>query len=108
MKYTITQTLLNDLLERAKEQRQPFSKILEDQDTKDSLENVRRKIDVGGEKAAETLMVEYDARWRSWADTLAAERLKNDREERVIADTQTLAEVMNWGLKCKKDGILEW
>jgi len=108
MKYTITQTLLNDLLETAKQQRQPFNKVLEDQDTRESLENVRRKIDVGGEQAAETLMVEYDARWRSWADKLAAEKLKNDREERVIADTQTLAEVMNWGLKCKKDGLLEW
>merc|ERR1719356_1993726 len=53
-------------------------------------------------------MREYDARWRRLAEDKAVDLRRHERQERAAADVQTLAHVMNWGLKCKKDGMLEW
>lgn len=104
MKYTITMTVLNNMYERAKHQKKDFREAIEEKDNLDTLKDIRKKIDAGGAEAAETLMLEYDARWRN----LAIVKNEQERKDRTVADVQTLASIMNWGNKCKKDGLLEW
>ncbi|CAE7224926.1 unnamed protein product, partial [Symbiodinium sp. CCMP2592] len=45
--------------------------------------------------------------WRLLASD-AQEKKEGEEQERRVADVTTLAQIMNWGQKCKKDGLVEW
>lgn len=108
LKYRITMAVLGNMLERAKEHGQHFLDLVEDETNLQSLRGLRRKLDEGGDEAAAALLAEFDDNTRRLADRASASRPGRVPKERQIADVSTLANVINWGTKCKKDGIIEW
>lgn len=101
-------TVLCNIMNRANVAGKDFRVALQDAENRQTLETLRAQIDQGGDVAAEALMLEYDARWKALACRKISDKAKAEADDRVIADVNTLASVMNWGLKCKKDGMLEW
>eukprot|EP00933_Yihiella_yeosuensis_P030321 TRINITY_DN23975_c0_g1_i2.p1 TRINITY_DN23975_c0_g1~~TRINITY_DN23975_c0_g1_i2.p1 ORF type:complete len:477 (+),score=119.48 TRINITY_DN23975_c0_g1_i2:155-1432(+) len=97
--------VLSNIVEKAREQGKSFEDILSEEESLQTLHGIRSRIEAGGGKAAEDMLTEYDARMRLLADRLEDEK---SEDEPKIADVQTLASIINWGNKCKKDGLLEW
>mmetsp|Transcript_25598 Transcript_25598/g.82634 ORF Transcript_25598/g.82634 Transcript_25598/m.82634 type:complete len:508 (+) Transcript_25598:324-1847(+) len=108
MQFSITMTVLGNLLERAQVQRRDLREILEDRENVNMLQNMRRRLDAGGEQAAADLLREYDAQHGMLAEERARELEQVASQERKVADVEVLAAAMNWSQKCKKDGTLEW
>mmetsp|Transcript_1110 Transcript_1110/g.2533 ORF Transcript_1110/g.2533 Transcript_1110/m.2533 type:complete len:665 (-) Transcript_1110:44-2038(-) len=104
LQYSITTNVLCTLLEQAKQKQKSFEEIVADEDNLVILRSIRDRVDEFGEKAAEEMLAEFDARSR----ILAADRQEQLLEDRRVADVNTLAQIMNWGQKCKKDGLVEW
>ncbi|CAJ1360954.1 unnamed protein product [Effrenium voratum] len=104
LQYSITTNVLCTLLEQAKQKQKSFEEIVADEDNLVILRSIRDRVDEFGEKAAEEMLAEFDARSR----ILAADRQEQLLEDRRVADVNTLAQIMNWGQKCKKDGLFEW
>eukprot|EP00931_Biecheleriopsis_adriatica_P021503 TRINITY_DN14045_c0_g1_i1.p1 TRINITY_DN14045_c0_g1~~TRINITY_DN14045_c0_g1_i1.p1 ORF type:complete len:687 (-),score=191.03 TRINITY_DN14045_c0_g1_i1:9-2069(-) len=105
MHFSITMTILSNFLDKARQLNTSFEDVLLDEESLSTLRGIRQKIDAGGPKAAEEMLMEYGARVG-----ILNEELEDDLrpQERRVADVHTLAEVMNWGQKCKKDGLIEW
>jgi len=111
LKYRIVERVLLNLLDQAKEQGLPaekFKDLVEREETRSTLMNMRNRIDLGGQKAAEDMLTSYNALSDRLVSELADRKMAVDRTQPRIADMQTLGEVLNWSEKCKKDGILEW
>lgn len=106
LKYAVAMVVLGNMLERAREFKKEFRDVLEEDESRQLLGSIRQKIDAGGDHAAEELMREYDERWNLLAQSKAQEL--EDTTERTVADVGTLATMLNWAQKCKKDGILQW
>lgn len=112
MKYKIMDIYLAHLRHEATHKLgMTLAELLETEETRASLAFFREKLDRGGEKAAEALMREFDVRLIDVEGRLK----ERDKEEQKLADTQpdgsnakALAEALNLGHKCKKDGALEW
>ncbi|CAJ1383541.1 unnamed protein product [Effrenium voratum] len=104
LQYSITTNVLCTLLEQAKQKQKSFEEIVADEENLVILRSIRDRVDEFGEKAAEEMLAEFDARSR----ILAADRQEQLLEDRRVADVNTLAQIMNWGQKCKKDGLFEW
>ncbi|CAE7768879.1 unnamed protein product [Symbiodinium pilosum] len=105
--YSITMNVIVGFLEKAEKAGRALSEVLTDEENLNVLRGIRDKIDADGDKAAEDMLAEYDARSR----LLAADRqeqAEEEEQERKVADVTTLAQIMNWGQKCKKDGLVEW
>eukprot|EP00442_Polarella_glacialis_P026174 CAMPEP_0115161272 /NCGR_PEP_ID=MMETSP0227-20121206/71253_1 /TAXON_ID=89957 /ORGANISM="Polarella glacialis, Strain CCMP 1383" /LENGTH=717 /DNA_ID=CAMNT_0002573231 /DNA_START=46 /DNA_END=2200 /DNA_ORIENTATION=+ len=109
MHYSITTAVLANIVDKAREEDKSFEEVLLEEESLETLRGIRTQIEVGGEKAAVTMMTEYDARFRLLADRLGDKALEQEeKRERQVADIQTLASIINWATKCKKDGLLEW
>eukprot|EP00913_Durusdinium_trenchii_P001776 g1646.t1 len=81
--FSITMKVLSGFVEKAKQLRKSFHEIVSSEDS--------RCIHCGREL------------------TLATDRQEEKQDqEKKIADVHTLAQIMNWGQKCKKDGLVEW
>jgi len=110
-KYKIVEKTLENLLEQARERGAPldhFLNLIESQDVQIILKRLRNRIDADGEKAADQMLNLYNACWETFIQDRVDMRLAKEQEEPRIADMETLAQVLNWGEKCKKDGMLEW
>ncbi|CAE7523765.1 unnamed protein product [Symbiodinium natans] len=105
--YSITMNVLIGFLEKADKTSRTFEEVLLDEESLNVLRGIRDKVDANGDKAAAELLEEYDARSRLLASDLQEKKLEEEQERRV-ADVTTLAQIMNWGQKCKKDGLVEW
>merc|ERR1719454_1068946 len=71
------------------------------------LRGLRNKIDAGGPKDAERMIEEYDMRSRRiMFDKHRAKEM--EKKDRILSDCDTLVKCLNWGQKCKKDGMVEW
>jgi len=101
--FNITMKVLSSFVEKAAKMQKSFEDVISSEESVSLLQGIRNKVDEFGSQAAEDMLVEYDARSRS----LAEDRQASDEEKRV-ADVHTLAQIMNWGQKCKKDGLVEW
>jgi len=108
-KYRIVESVLSNCFDLARARQVPFQELVESKEYLDTLQTLRNRIDLEGEKAAEELMAEYDARLKSRALELVEKKELQDRQDGPrVADASTLTKAMNWGEKCKKDGMIEW
>ncbi|CAE7854872.1 kynu [Symbiodinium necroappetens] len=105
--YSITMNVLIGFLEKAERTRRTFEEVLLDEENLNVLRGIRDRIDAKGDQAADEMLQEYDARSRLLAFD-AQEKKEGEEQERRVADVTTLAQIMNWGQKCKKDGLVEW
>ncbi|CAK9070403.1 unnamed protein product [Durusdinium trenchii] len=103
--FSITMKVLSGFVEKAKQLRKSFHEIVSSEESLTILQGIRDRVDEFGSQAADDMLTEYDARAR----TLATDRQEEKQDqEKKIADVHTLAQIMNWGQKCKKDGLVEW
>lgn len=105
--YSITMNVLIGFLEKAERTRRTFEEVLLDEENLNVLRGIRDRIGAKGDQAADEMLQEYDARSRLLAFD-AQEKKEGEEQERRVADVTTLAQIMNWGQKCKKDGLVEW
>jgi len=105
--YSITTNVLIGFLEKAEKTRRTFEEVLLDEENLNVLRGIRDRVDAKGDQAADEMLQEYDARSRLLASD-AQEKKEGEEQERRVADVTTLAQIMNWGQKCKKDGLVEW
>lgn len=102
--FNITMKVLTGFVEKGAKMQKSFEEVISAEESLGVLQGIRNRVDEFGSQAAEDMLVEYDARARS----LAEERQAQQGEEKRVADVHTLAQIMNWGQKCKKDGLVEW
>lgn len=107
LQYKITEATMWNFLREARQLNTTLSQLLQSEERVSMLRGLRRRIDIGGPKDAELMMEEYDMRSRRlmFDKTRAKEMEKKDR---VLSDCDTLVKCLNWGQKCKKDGMIEW
>lgn len=109
MKYKICEKLLWNVKRESVEYGVPFQDLMLREETTHQLHELRRMIDTGGEAAAKDLDDQLTASVieQSKLNDEEKEREKKERG-RIYIDMQGLKTALEWGQKCKKDGLLEW
>merc|ERR1719414_1787091 len=109
MKYKIVENLLLSVNRESKETGIPFEELIRYPETLSELHSARQRLDDGGDAEAQRLQDEMDLMVRRANEALAEERKKEERERgRTLIDMQGLKISLDFGTKCKKDGMLEW
>lgn len=107
LQYKITEATMYNFLREARELNTTLSELLQSEEKVTMLRGLRKRIDTGGAADAERMMEEYDMRSRRLMfDKHRAKEM--EKKERVLSDCDTLVKCLNWGQKCKKDGMIEW
>mmetsp|Transcript_25996 Transcript_25996/g.54997 ORF Transcript_25996/g.54997 Transcript_25996/m.54997 type:complete len:629 (-) Transcript_25996:69-1955(-) len=109
LQYKIVEVLLLSINEEAKETGEPFSELIQHPETLTELRRMRRRLDEGGLKEAKRLQDEYDALIRRAQKVIEEERKqKENARGRIVIDMEGLKVALDFGMKCKKDGLLEY
>lgn len=108
MKFKITESVLVNALEIAKEQKRDFVELVQTAEYFEKLKLIRNRVDSHGAQAAEEMMQHFDAQCMEESYKKINNRVDEERQERRVADMTTLQQAINWGIKCKKDGLIEW
>lgn len=107
LQYKITEATMFNFVREANELGTNLSELLQGEEKLSMLRGLRKRIDTGGPEDAERMMEEYDMRSRRLMfDKHRAKEM--EKKERVLSDCDTLVKCLNWGQKCKKDGMIEW
>lgn len=105
MKYKIVELYLMQIAKQSVERGVPFAQLIETAENRRQLLQFRATADIDGEKGATDLFLAWDAQNVRYN---ADEKEKEERQQRPPTSVLELNEALAFGLKCKKDGVLEW
>lgn len=108
-KYKIVENLLMNVYQEAEETGVPFDELMRRPETLSELHCARKRLDEGGDAEAQRLLDEMDNMVKRAEEEIAEERKREEKERgRVVIDMQGLKIALDFGQKCKKDGLVEW
>lgn len=109
LKYRVVEMYLSNLNRDAKENQITLSSMLERDDVRSHLHDIRKQIDAGGDQAAEDMMKEFNHRAMKLIEEEHAQQKKQLKEKGPrYLDAVSLKSSISLGAKYKKDGLLEW
>eukprot|EP00971_Amphidinium_carterae_P152213 3017003-Amphidinium_carterae.1 len=106
MRYKCTEIFLDTVLQDAVTHDIGFDVLMQREDYQTELHTLRNRLDHGGERVATDILKEMEARLQTAC--LAADTRQKGGGERKVCDVQTLAKIMTWAEKCKRDGLHAW
>jgi len=108
-KYRIVESLLLSVNDEAKETGIPFVELMRRPDTMGELYSARQRLDEGGDAEAQFLQDQMDAMVKRANEAMEEEQKRKEKERgRILIDMQGLKMALDFGQKCKKDGLVEW
>lgn len=108
LKYKVVEHMLENAVGHAEEMGMSFQEYLQNPDVLTILQNARKRLDAGGEVEAQYIQDQFDV-YAKKASEVLQDILENEEKERgrILMDMQGLKVALDFGTKCKKDGVLE-
>lgn len=109
LKYKVVESLLYQVNQEAKKKGIPFKEHVMEAKTLANLHGARKRIDQGGDAEGARLQDEMDHLHKVHSTAYLEAKKKEETERgRLVIDMQGLKVALDFGQKCKKDGLVEW
>jgi len=109
LKYKVVEALLFSVSDEARELGTSFRELVAREETLQELRSARRRLDAGGEAEARRLQENLDDMMQRATQAIAEEKKRDEHARgRVLIDMHGLKMALDFGQKCKKDGLIVW